>query len=277
MDRSSSTSSSGIGRSRASELKVSSSTPFGVAARRLSFTPKPGLAERVKGGASAFSQMFEFFNPSPVLSTQTGSAPASEQSASRGSTPFRRQKDGLALNCSAEQERKIGSTFSFSRVQAAGGAQGSIGRESGYWSYAAPSPSSAADHSLAFRSRCDPQSAYLEHESKSGSVKPAGSGNIERILGTNPTAAGKTGEPAAPASLRQMVAPPNDEELEEEEQVQDDADWHEHEEEQDPEYCSGDVAKALWEKRVPQTSTQYPICSRTSRVRRSPLPVDAIV
>ena len=102
-------------------------------------------------------------------------------------------------------------------------------------------------------------------------------GNIERILGTSHSPADKKIVPPD-SSLRQAVDAPRDErEFEEQEQLQDDAEWEEPGEEKNAEDYGDGVAEALWEKRIPQTSTQNPISSRTPRVSHLCLPLDAVV
>ncbi|CDI82778.1 hypothetical protein, conserved [Eimeria praecox] len=267
MNRSASISSLASGRGRPVDPQGSSSILDG-AARGVNFATKAGPAKSIGGGYGRSSQRFELSNASPVLASRIASAPASEKScpSAASRTPLHRQ-DGLSLNSSVKQERRTGSTFSFSRVQAAGGAQGSLGREPDYWSYAAPSPTSAAHRGFPSCSKYDMQPEYLEPASQSGDIRQRMDGSIEEILGTNQSATNKRTVPPSSASLPQVVTSQNEGELEEQEEPQDGAYWQEAEEAKDPEDCSEGAAEALWERRSPQTSAQYPISSRTPRER----------
>ncbi|CDJ34529.1 LOW QUALITY PROTEIN: uncharacterized protein EMH_0020780 [Eimeria mitis] len=155
-----------------------------------------------------------------------------------------------------------------SRVQAAGGAQGSLGKEPDYWSYTPPSPPSAAHRAFSSCSKYDMQSEYLKAASLSGSGRAGMTGNVDRMLSTSHSSADKKAGPPVSASVRQEEADLNDgREPEEEEQPQDDAEWQEYEGGAEQRDCTDGLAEAVWDKRIPQTSTQYPICSRTPRER----------
>ncbi|CDJ35836.1 uncharacterized protein EMH_0000620 [Eimeria mitis] len=100
-------------------------------------------------------------------------------------------------------------------------------------------------------------------------------GNVDRMLSTSHSSADKKAGPPVSASVRQEEADLNDgREPEEEEQPQDDAEWQEYEGGAEQRDCTDGLAEAVWDKRIPQTSTQYPICSRTPRVSRSSLLLD---
>lgn len=280
MDRCASASSFGSGRCPAAESHVGSSVLVGDS-RRVNFTPKTGRAKADGGGSSGTSsQMYELTNASNLRAAQTASAPASEKSrapaAPRGLTSLHRQAERLAPNSSAGQERRRDNALSFSRVQATG-VQGSLGKEPDYWSYTAPSPSSASHHAFSVNSKYDMKSEYIGPAPQSGSAGAGMTGNIERILGTSHSPADKKIVPPD-SSLRQAVDAPRDErEFEEQELLQDDAEWEEPGEEKNAEDYGDGVAEALWEKRIPQTSTQNPISSRTPRVSHLCLPLDAVV
>ncbi|CDJ53469.1 hypothetical protein, conserved [Eimeria brunetti] len=202
-----------------------------------------------------------------MLASQATSASGSRTTAaSRGMTPPQRQQ-GYLSNSSPGKEQKAYGGFSFSRVQAAGGAQGSMGKEPDYWSYTTPPSQTAAHRAFSFGSKYDMQSEYLEPAFRSGSGKSGATGTVERMLGTGQSPSDRKAGPSGSSNLRQEETDQNEGEFEEHEHMQDNADWPEPEEDRELGDCSGGITEAVWDKRIPQTSTRSPICSRMPRER----------
>ncbi|KAL8273832.1 hypothetical protein Esti_002155 [Eimeria stiedai] len=184
------------------------------------------------------------------------------------SPSLRLSKSRSAL--SGEMQDRGSSRFSYAHLQAAGGPQGTLGREPDYWTYTAPPMTSAANRvfaqSLKHEESRDlsetPRNDHLDAYKKSG--------NIDRLLGTDEGAGRDRGGPMQARSVNPShsahayIGDP----IEDEDEQQGPADWQEpHEEEEGQEPVYEGIGEAIWKKKASRASTYNPICMRTARER----------
>lgn len=274
MDISATTSSSGGGTGRQGESPFVSGINTS-ASRRVNFkqsAAQPGVA----GGPVKSPEVQKL--PSQASLSRQGPQPCAPTSSKafqpsappRGPTfplrPMHSRADGVA----AEQPQSLTTPLSFARVQAAGGAQRSLGNDPDYWAYTAPPAASAANRIFSFPSRQGAQPVTSEPPAQDGPGLGRRTGSIERLIGTDIAAAKQKEAPVGTTALRQALnavrGTREDEPLDE---VDEFVDWQEPEEDQEDQGAREDVAGAVWKKRIARTSTHYPICSRTDRVGKN--------
>ncbi|OEH75903.1 uncharacterized protein LOC34621791 [Cyclospora cayetanensis] len=187
--------------------------------------------------------------------------------STRGPAQAHRPLSSHKGNHSDNSRQKGADGFSFSSVQAAGGAQKSLGSEVEYWSYSPPTPS-VAHRAFPSASRHDGPSSGSEKPVDGGvsrSWKTSRPERLHDVRSSNILDRGKTDSPGA-AALRQALHSLNDENQEAYEQLEDSPEWQEVDDAQESQGANDAIAGALWKKRIPR-SAHYPICCRTARER----------
>lgn len=262
--------SSGRGGGGVADASTVSAANISVA-RRVNFTQNP--AEQ-KAGANAVGRS-SLQQPQATTSlsrqgSQAGTSTPPQTSHASGSLkgppPSHRPSQNIKNRAVAEFQQKTNGSLSFSRVEAAGGAQGSVGSEPDYWSYGPPM-TSAANRIFSLSSRQDVQSVVPDTPGQNGRPGSGRTSSIERLVGARSSAAERTQEtPLGTAALRQALDAIKEASDVEAYEMGDVTDWREPQQKLDLQEANGDMAGAIWRKRIARTSTHYPICARTARV-----------